>query len=223
METYNARGLKNRVKRREVFYWLKRKGTKVALLQETHSTLETEKEWEADWDGDIQFCHGTSAARGVAILFDKSISKKIFQIIKDTDGRFIILDIEINIMRLTLANVYGPNEDNSDFYIDFIEKIESIPQDNRIIGGDFNLVLEINIDKKGGLKTTHMKSKCVLQSYMEETEMIDIWRFQNPEEKKYTWIRRNPSLILCRLDFFLVSYGLVQKIEKSFIGTSFRS
>ena len=38
------------------------------------------------------------------------------------------------------------------FYADMIHLIESIPNDNRIVGGDFNLVLDIEKDKKGELK-----------------------------------------------------------------------
>ena len=44
------------------------------------------------------------------------------------------------------------NDDNPDFYADMIHLIESIPNDNRIVGYDFNLVLDIEKDKKGELK-----------------------------------------------------------------------
>ena len=53
--------------------------------------------------------------------------------------------------------------------------------------------------------------------------MIDIWRYQHPDESKYTWVRRNPTKIFCRLDFFLISFGLVEKICSSSITSGFRS
>ena len=58
---------------------------------------------------------------------------------------------------------------------------------------------------------------------MEETELIDIWRFQHPSEFRFTWYRKNPYKVSCRLDFFLVNYGLAEKITYSSIGASFKS
>ena len=51
---------------------------------------------------------------------------------------------------MTLCNVYGPNEENADFFIDLIHNIESLPNDNRIVGGDFNLVLDLTVAKGEG-------------------------------------------------------------------------
>ena len=51
---------------------------------------------------------------------------------------------------MTLANINAPNEDDNSFYINVIQLIESLPNDNQIIGGDFNLVLDLEIDKKKG-------------------------------------------------------------------------
>ena len=101
--------------------------------------------------------------------------------------------------------------------------IYQLPNDNRIASGDFNLVLDLKKDKKGGLPSTNFKAQAIVNTYLEQTEMIDIWRFQHPEDLKYTWSRRNPSKIFCRLDFFLTSYGLTDKIVSSSIKPGFRS
>ena len=95
---------------------------------------------------------------GPCILFRQSINKKIYNEITDPDGRYIILDIEIEGLRMTLANIYAPNEDDTSFYINVIQLIESLPNDNQIIGGDFNLVLDLEIDKKGERKVIHRNS-----------------------------------------------------------------
>ena len=39
-----------------------------------------------------------------------------------------------------------------------------------IIGGDFNLVLDINKDKKGGLAKTHQKSVEVIKDFANELD-----------------------------------------------------
>ena len=61
----NVRGLKDQNKRIQVFSWLKNRNASVFLLQETHSTLDSEKTWKDDWgNNEIYFSHGASNARG---------------------------------------------------------------------------------------------------------------------------------------------------------------
>ena len=56
----NARGLGNNTKRRKIFDWLIDKGKGIYLLQECHSETSTESAWKSDWDGNIEFSHGTT-------------------------------------------------------------------------------------------------------------------------------------------------------------------
>ena len=98
-----------------------------------------------------------------------------------------------------------------------------MPNDNRIIGGDFNLVLNLDIDKKGGKSSTHMESQTLINNWMDDTELVDIWRFYHPSSLMYSWHRKRPIPIFCRLDFFLVSYGISGKIKSSNISPGFRS
>ena len=41
------------------------------MLQETHTTQGTEKEWLRSWGGKIYFNHGTSNATGTGILIKR--------------------------------------------------------------------------------------------------------------------------------------------------------
>ena len=152
-----------------------------------------------------------SNSKGTCILIHKSLPFTVYKSILDKDGRYVIIHAEFNGLRLTLCNMYGPNEDNADFYIEVIHHVESLPNDNRIIEGDFNLFLNILTDKKSGTMNTNKKSQILINNWMEETELVDIWRFQHPDSRRYTWCRRNPSPVFCRLDFFLVSYGITEK------------
>ncbi len=211
----NVRGLGDYQKRRKLFNWFHNKSENVFLLQESHSCKEKESIWKTEWGGDIFFSHGSGAARGVCIMFKNNVSKTIHNVLADDNGRYVIIDIEIDGVRLTLANIYGPNDDNPDFYIKLIELIESLPNDNRLIGGDFNLVLDIDKDKKGGNLTTNKKARNIVKAWMEETDLVDIWRIQHETENKYTWCRKKPTRIFCRLDFFLVSFGMTERVNKS--------
>ena len=75
----------------------------------------------------------------------------------DNNGRYIIIDLTLYDKRLSLVNVYGPNNDNPDFYVELFDQVESFPNDHRIVAGDFNLVLDIYKDKHGGRNVTNFK------------------------------------------------------------------
>ena len=66
----NARGLGDDKKRVQVFSWLHNKSADIFFLQETHSIVASENKWKDDWgNNNVFFSHGTSNAKGVAILF----------------------------------------------------------------------------------------------------------------------------------------------------------
>ena len=53
---------------------------------------------------------------------------------------------------------------NNEFYAEVIQQIKSIPNDNRIIGGSYNLVLGLENDKKSGKMTTNKKSHTLINN-----------------------------------------------------------
>ena len=197
----NVRGLGDKDKRREVFHLFNNKPHQIFMLQETHSTNEVVKIWKSEWGHNIIYSHGDSRSRGVAILIKNDLSHEVHSIKSDNKGRYIILDFSINQVRLTQATIYGPNSDDQDFFNEFIDSIESIPNDNRIIGGDWNVVLDLNMDKEGGQQTTHFKAQKILKDWCDETNLVDIWRKSHEGLKQYTWFQRRP-MIRCRLDYF---------------------
>ena len=131
----------------------------------------------------------------------------------DQEGRSIILDIEVHDVQMTLANLYAPNQDDPHFFQHLINEIECIPNDNRIIGGYFNLVLNIEKDECGRKTETHKRSNEMIKAWMEETGLVDIWRHKNPERLLFTWRGKRPNLVFSRIDFFLISVGFVSMSE----------
>ena len=83
-----------------------------------------------------------------------------------------------------------------------------------IVGGDFNLVLDVHKDKKGGNSTTHSNSLKEVQNMENLLDLIDVWRVFNPDTKRFTWRRTKPE-IHSRLDFFLVSASLTPTIRNA--------
>ena len=103
-----------------------------------------------------------------------------------------------------MAKIYAPNEDDPNFFQVFCDHLSNFKCKEIIIGEDFNLVLDVEKDKRGGLARTHKNALQVIRDFSENLGLIDIWRLFNPEARRYTW-RQNQLVIHCRLDFFLVS------------------
>ena len=87
---------------------------------------------------------------------------------------------------MTLANLYAPNNDSPEFFADVNNKIYEFENNSLIIGGDFNLVLTVELDKKGGRPVTHEKCRQFVLKMMEDHDIYDVWRREHPTEFGYT-------------------------------------
>ena len=205
----NIRGLNKSIKRRSVFRWIHNQNAQFIFLQETHSTQINTDFWTAEWGGKIFFSHGTSNSKGVMILINPKLDCKIENCISDRRGRYIILDVSIDDSRVTLVNIYAPNDLNQQakFFKSLNHQLQNFSQQNIIIGGDFNCAMT-DKDKKGG-NPVDKKAPVIkeIEQLCNMYNLVDIWRHINPHLESYTW--RNKSYkIQCRLDFFLASEEL---------------
>ena len=105
-----------------------------------------------------------------------------------------------------ICNIYAPNEDQPMFYVDVIEVTKNM-SDNQIIVGDYNLVMDVSIDRQGSTRN-NVKSREALGQIMDELLFTEVWRDRNPEVRMFSWMRTKPKLSASRLDFALVSQGL---------------
>ena len=87
--------------------------------------------------------------------------------------------------------------------------------DKIIAGGVFNLLLEIDKDKKGGRATTHEKSRNEVNIIAQNLDLRDVWRDFNPNDRPdLPGDKKTRSTLQNRLDFFLVSTSLVSNVTK---------
>ncbi len=208
----NVKGIRGTEKRRNVFNWLSKKNSDIFLLQETYSTENISKYFSMSWKGESLLSHGTNHSKGVAILFKKHLDYEIINKHIDDDGRYIICDLKVRGTPVILVNIYAPCGKSKD-QVPFYDKLYNILKDLNIadkyvvLGGDFNIILNHNLDRDGG--SFHQKAKaydavCKILSHF---NLIDIWRTQNPYLRKYTWRQRTP-IIQSRLDYWFISQNL---------------
>lgn len=219
----NVNGMKTSVtKRKQIFHWLKNHNPTIVMLQETHTISSDEAVWISEWDGHCVFSHGSTNSCGVTIMLDKKLSYNVHDIKCDCEGRYIIIDITLENRRLTLVNLYAPNEDTPSFFENIFDEADNIDNDTLIIGGDFNCILDNKIDKKGGRQChSNRRSSEFLGNYLDEKSIVDIWRRQHPTQTSYTSHKKiYGQHIFSRIDYFLISFNLAAFVSKSCIKAS---
>jgi len=163
--------------------------------------------WAAEWGYTALFSSLASNKIGVTILFNNNFSVEILRQLCGKEGRYIIVDLEVGELTLTLCNIYVPNTDDPTFFKNVSEEKLPFKCDEIIICGDFNLVLVVSKDKTGGKPTKHWNSLKELKYSQDNLDLTYIWRDLKPEAKRYSSRGNRPELH-CRLGFCLVSLSI---------------
>lgn len=66
-----------------------------------------------------------------------------------------------------------------------------ICDENVIVGGDFNITLNSELDKKGGNCEQHSAYRENLKGFMDTYDMVDIWRNQHHDVSLFTYFSPN--------------------------------
>ena len=104
--------------------------------------------------------------------------------------------------------LYGPNADTPGFYAGLKNKLLSLDGIPLIICGDWNMVLDYNKDTHGYVRENNSRARKEVQSMINTLELVDIWRANNPHNRKYAWVSSKRPIKMARLDFFLVSSNI---------------
>ena len=206
----NVRGVANSTKRRAIFDQ-HRKNADVLILLESHGTKETDLIWRNEWGGKLFASHGTSAARGVTMLVTNCMEDSIRNIYCAENGRVVIVDIEQDGQGVSLAAIYAPNEDSPNFFVE-LKKLMENRLEKKIIIGDFNLTLDVDLDRLNTYSNNN-KSKEEVESMMDEFMLKDMWRIRNETKREYSWRKSGNLNKASRIDLALVSAGLDQQVE----------
>lgn len=221
----NVRGLQGQNKMKLVFEWCKQFKNSIIFLQETHSSKNIENLWAKYWDGSIYYSHGTTASAGVCILVPKGFDFHEKIVHTDLNGRIIILEIMLNNVKIVLGNIYAPTKNHETEQIAFLREVTDNlnDTDHFVLGGDWNTILNENLDKKGGrYEITNKMYHTMLEGMMESHDLVDCWRLYHPNKKQYSWFQHKPP-IQCRLDYWLISSELLNVVDHTQIKPGFKT
>lgn len=222
--SFNVRGLGDHQKRKDVLQWLRQQKADILCLQDIHCASGDESRWlQLSWGYKCYIAPYTSNSRGVAILFNNSFEYKVNGILADPLGNYLILDITTNDLQFTLVNIYGPNNDNPEFFDNIKTKIQSVEQVSTIICGDWNVVQDYALDTKGYLNRNNVNAQKEIKSNLiPDLDLEDVWRIMHPKDNRFTWRQKTP-IKQSRLDYFLVSSDIAALTSNTDILPGYRS
>ena len=173
----NTRGSCDRTKCKSVFQYL-RKQADVIFVQETHLNCgEVKRLWQMEWGSPIYAAYGETNARGTMIMLNinRTGTALVKKVKTDTEGQMVCCLLEYNAKKYVLCNIYTPNSDCLSFFKKVIETVESYNDyDAVIIGGDFNLVMDLSVDRNDSLRN-HTQAWDLWMEYMDHASVMDVW------------------------------------------------
>ena len=145
--SWNVRGLNQPVKRSRVFSQLNKLKAEIVYLQETK--LLNKDQAKLCRGGFTHVFHSdfSHKSRGVAILLHQNVLFEESNIIRDKNGRYVIIQGKLFNRPVVLANIYAPNWDNVDYFRNLFSLLTDLDLHDLIMGGDFNCVLDPKQDK----------------------------------------------------------------------------
>ena len=217
----NCRGLTQQQKRRDVLNYLRGSSADIIFLQETHLSEHSIPFFNSLWPGRCYHSCKTSNSGGTTILMSPSFSYNLVSEQASKEGNFVLVVIEVNNSILTVLNVYGPNDDTPSFYKNIDSLLQQFPQENIIVGGDFNFVIDIALDSNY-LHENNIYAKKTFINIAKKYSLINAWRSKHPDKREYTWIKQHP-MKYGRLDMFFVSEHLLGHVREATIQAGYRT
>ena len=218
----NCQGLHDFKKRKDVLQYYRQLQCNLLCLQDTHFTIDMEENIRNEWGYEVFFNSFTSQSRGIAIFMNNNFEYKVHNTVMDTFGNYLALDINFSDIRTTLIVIYGPNEDDPSFYRNISEVISNLGNDNIILVGDFNLVLNPDKDCYNYLHINNPKARDEILEIILSHNLSDIFRELHPEKTRYTWRKPHPFKQSI-LDYFLISNSMLNMVKESDIMSSYKS
>ena len=163
-------------------------------------------------------------SRGVAIAIKRSIVHEILDEYKSNDQNILLMKVKIKGCEIILGSIYGPNENDPQFYRNLRLVLERW-NSPFIIGGDFNTVLdtsinEQNLDMIGGGRRPNPRNADEINRWISEGNCIEPFRALYPEQKEVSYIPfrvvREEIAVTgkSRLDFFLIHENILRFVNK---------
>lgn len=152
--------------------WNKTKKADIVCIQETHCESNIEQLWEREWGFTCIFSNYNSRSAGVAILLRNTFEYTLHGSKLDNSGRVIVSDITINQNRLTLACIYGHNQDKPEFYKNGLSMLQVFNNTTMILCGYWNTVQDRDLDTHNILHHNNPNSQEAVKNIVNTYDLL---------------------------------------------------
>ena len=196
-------------------HFLKKKNADILILIDTRISDEIENTVKTEWGGQVYFASYSSQARGVAVFIRKNLPIKILDNFSDINGNICAILVEIEGKTVLIEGIYGPNNDNPDFYKNEVfKRIDTWNPSYAIYVGDWNIVMNQDMDSKDYHNLNNPRARQELVNKTNELDLVDIFRYLNPTNKTFSW-KQWGTKKFARLDYFLITNSLLPFVENA--------
>lgn len=130
----------------------------------------------------------------------------------------MIVKGRIDSVLVSLINIYAPPESDRTFLKSVFDKTESVSEGIVVCAGDWNIILNYNMDTTSIRRHKHNLSKS-LNKLMKESSLFDVWRDLHPLERDFTHDSATHK-VHSRIDYFLMNTTDRHRVKECTIGTA---
>ena len=142
----NCQGIRDESKRRDVVSYLSQKKPNIVCLQDTHLISKDQNKLRSMAKCECLVNGLKTNSRGVVILLYNNFEYTLLNHGSDSNGNLLYVDINAGALTLRIINIYAPNVDTPSFFQNINTLIEENTMDHLVLCGDFNLVLNPDVD-----------------------------------------------------------------------------
>ena len=124
--------------------------------------------------------------KGIIVLFNRK-KCKIDDIQIIGEGMLINFNATFQNKTIKVLGCYAPSSGNDpDVFLECKEILDKSPESHGILLGDLNTTLDPNLDRHYYKHDNHIKSRLVINSWIEANELLDFYRLINGNMQQWT-------------------------------------
>lgn len=136
------------------------------------------------------------------------------KVIRDSNGRYVIITGKLYGRQVILISVHAPNWDDHEFVSSLFATIPNLDSHLLIMGGDMNCIIDPTLDKSSPRSSAPTKMSQAFVTFMNQYGFIDPWRFAHPITKQYSFFS-HVHRTFSRIDYFLIDKKFIPEIVSS--------
>jgi exonuclease III len=139
--TLSVNGLNSPIKRHSLMNWIKKEGSTICCLQETHLTNRNKHRLRMKGWKKMYQANGPRKQTGVAVFIIDTVGFQPTLIKWDKEGYSILIKGEIEQKEIAIIKLYAPNINAPNFIKHTLKDLKVYMNTNTVVMGDVNIPL----------------------------------------------------------------------------------